>query len=306
MKHFHNILYVLTHNTLSEKVLENAYMLADRDDSKITFFVCHPSFPSNLETVKQTFEDTLADQIKECVNKVSSSMRYDIVFSDEEPEFVAVIQRVLKQDHDLVIKAAEDDSEKKVLGFRSMDLSLLRKCPCPVWISRKPADPSEVKILTAIDSRTEEKGGHDLSIKLLDIGQTIANKLNGSNTVVSCWDFEHESFLRNSGFSKMQSSEVDKLLEQSKQQCFETFKGVIKQSSVDISDDQLVFERGAPRLIIPKMVEEEKIDIVVMGTVARTGVPGFIIGNTAENIIQNLSCSMFAVKPNGFVSPIKL
>ena len=46
------------------------------------------------------------------------------------------------------------------------------------------------------------------------------------------------------------------------------------------------------------------IDILVMGTVARTGIPGFIMGNTAENLIQELKCSLLATKPNGFVSPI--
>lgn len=47
------------------------------------------------------------------------------------------------------------------------------------------------------------------------------------------------------------------------------------------------------------------MDILVMGTVARTGIPGFIIGNTAENVFQKLSCSLMALKPQGFVSPMK-
>jgi len=42
-----------------------------------------------------------------------------------------------------------------------------------------------------------------------------------------------------------------------------------------------------------------------MGTVARTGISGFIIGNTAENILEEISCSLIALKPEGFVSPVK-
>jgi nucleotide-binding universal stress UspA family protein len=52
-------------------------------------------------------------------------------------------------------------------------------------------------------------------------------------------------------------------------------------------------------------VEDREIDILVMGTVARTGLPGFVLGNTAENIVQKLSCSLLALKPQGFVSPVK-
>jgi nucleotide-binding universal stress UspA family protein len=63
--------------------------------------------------------------------------------------------------------------------------------------------------------------------------------------------------------------------------------------------------RGMAEERIPSLVKDEKIDILVMGTVARTGILGFIIGNTAENIVQRLSCSLMALKPQGFTSPVK-
>jgi nucleotide-binding universal stress UspA family protein len=50
---------------------------------------------------------------------------------------------------------------------------------------------------------------------------------------------------------------------------------------------------------------DKDIDILVMGTVARTGIAGFIIGNTAENILQTVTCSLLARKPNGFISPVQ-
>lgn len=44
--------------------------------------------------------------------------------------------------------------------------------------------------------------------------------------------------------------------------------------------------------------------LVVMVTVAITGVPGFIIGNTAETILNHLDCAVLAINPPGFVTPI--
>ena len=41
-----------------------------------------------------------------------------------------------------------------------------------------------------------------------------------------------------------------------------------------------------------------------MGTVARTGIPGLLIGNTAESVLSQVGCSVIAVKPDGFVSPV--
>ncbi|UUI62888.1 universal stress protein [Aeromonas salmonicida] len=56
----------------------------------------------------------------------------------------------------------------------------------------------------------------------------------------------------------------------------------------------------------PKMAAKLNIDLVVMGTVARTGIAGVIIGNTAESVLSQLNCSVFAIKPKGFVSPLSV
>ena len=64
--------------------------------------------------------------------------------------------------------------------------------------------------------------------------------------------------------------------------------------------------KGAPRDVVPAVTNELKADLVVMGTVSRTGIPGLLIGNTAEVILNNFECSVLAVKPAGFVTPVML
>ncbi|WP_268870400.1 universal stress protein [Marinobacter nauticus] len=53
------------------------------------------------------------------------------------------------------------------------------------------------------------------------------------------------------------------------------------------------------------MVENYDIDLIVMGTVGRVGIPGLIIGNTAESILEQAKCSVLAIKPEGFKTPIE-
>ena len=64
--------------------------------------------------------------------------------------------------------------------------------------------------------------------------------------------------------------------------------------------------RGEARDIIPEKVAELGVDILVMGSIARTGIPGFIIGNTAEDVLNRVECSVMIVKPPGYVSPVKV
>ena len=43
-----------------------------------------------------------------------------------------------------------------------------------------------------------------------------------------------------------------------------------------------------------------------MGTLCRTGIAGFFIGNTAETVLADVHCSVLTVKPQGFVTPVAL
>ena len=61
--------------------------------------------------------------------------------------------------------------------------------------------------------------------------------------------------------------------------------------------------RGEVAEVIPAYVEEHEIDLVVMGTVARTGIAGLVMGNTAERVLPQLHGSVAAVKPPGYVDP---
>jgi nucleotide-binding universal stress UspA family protein len=64
--------------------------------------------------------------------------------------------------------------------------------------------------------------------------------------------------------------------------------------------------KGDPAEVIAEFAKAGGVDLIVMGTVARTGIGGLLIGNTAESTLQRVDCSVLAVKPDGFVSPVTL
>jgi len=63
---------------------------------------------------------------------------------------------------------------------------------------------------------------------------------------------------------------------------------------------------GPPEAVLPEIVESEHEDLLVMGTIARTGVAGLVIGNTAEKILSRINCSVLAIKPDDYVSPVTI
>ena len=61
-----------------------------------------------------------------------------------------------------------------------------------------------------------------------------------------------------------------------------------------------------PQEAIVQVVNEIKPDLLVMGSQARIGIPGFLIGNTAEKVIRQVDCAVMTMKPDGYVSPIEV
>jgi nucleotide-binding universal stress UspA family protein len=84
----------------------------------------------------------------------------------------------------------------------------------------------------------------------------------------------------------------------------EELRGWIGKDAYDHLSPGFHLPKGPAKKVIASMAAELRADLVVMGTVARTGISGLIIGNTAEAILDQLTCSVLAIKPPGFKTPV--
>ncbi|MEM7235344.1 MAG: universal stress protein, partial [Planctomycetota bacterium] len=95
-------------------------------------------------------------------------------------------------------------------------------------------------------------------------------------------------------------------VETTRRESAEHLSQLLEHSRVSIPEERVLHVKGAPDRTIPRTVLEKNIDLLVIGTVARTGVPGWIMGNTAERLLEQIACSVLAIKPDGFISPVTL
>jgi universal stress protein E len=78
----------------------------------------------------------------------------------------------------------------------------------------------------------------------------------------------------------------------------------VGKEASDYLKPQIHLIKGNPKLVVPECAREIGAELIVVGTVCRTGIPGLIIGNTVEEILNRIDSSVLAVKPRGFVSPV--
>ena len=310
MRDYHNLLYV-SHGTTDESAgLKQALSLARNNQAMLKIMIISPEFPKDFPDYQQKYEETLRAQTRSSVEAslTSLGLAADIIpmtielLSDKTPA-VKIIQEILRHGHDLVIKEAEP--RDKITGFKAIDMDLLRKSPVPVWLSRPiPQSRQDIQVAVAIDPESEEAAAEALSRHMLQLSRSLADSCSGKLQIISCWDYAFEGYLRDSSWMKSSDSEIAKIVEKAEKEHYQKLLTLIKDSSIE-GNYQIHHLRGGVSECLPVFVQQQQIDILVMGTLARTGIPGFIIGNSAENIVQNLSCSLLALKPQGFTSPVK-
>ena len=91
--------------------------------------------------------------------------------------FEAIIQEIISDKHDLVLKMAHQHDKLEAVIFTPTDWHLLRKCPCPVWMVKDQPWPEGGKALVAVNLASEENYHNALNEKLVEKPLSWRNRL---------------------------------------------------------------------------------------------------------------------------------
>lgn len=263
---------------------------------------------SAMETAHAQALETLIDPYREQV-PIKTKVRNGTCFLE-------IIRQVLSDGHDLVIKVPENPAWLDRL-FGSDDMNLLRECPCPVWLVKAQAEKSYRRILAAVDTddaypSAELESRHALNCQVLEMAASLALSDFAELHVVHVWRAIGESAMRGA-FMHTPEAKIVAYVEQVRRRHEASLKELMCGVADKLGKDAANYinptrhlVKGSARKEIPALAKQLAVDILVMGTVARTGVPGFIMGNTAETILNQIDCSVLAIKPPGFKTPVRL
>jgi nucleotide-binding universal stress UspA family protein len=214
---------------------------------------------------------------------------------------IALIQEVLRSNHDLLIRShVRDLAVRESRPYDSVGMQLFRDCPCPVLavglgVARRPP-----RVLAAVNADVDDAVEQSLNTKLLELGLLVTETEGGSLTILQAWAPFAASMVR----TRTTAEEFTAYLEQTQDAARAGLKILTGPFGARLAGARIELRQGEPEDVIPEFVVAEGIDLVVMGTVARTGIAGLLIGNTAERLLRRLPCSVLAVKPDGFRSPV--
>jgi len=317
MNRFRNVL-IVCNDSGSQHALRRGFDLALRNDARVTLI--HPvgrlegmfSLFRDVPGLAQIRTDALESRSRELQSIAQSWRNEGLEVETRLPggsPFVEVIREVLSASHDLVIVTASDQPAPGSSYFQSLALHLIRKCPCPVWLVSPEVREEFGKILAAVDPREAEAEGDSLSTLILDLATSLARIEESELHVAHVYNeliLEGYEDVRLHVEAHEQRSEIEHCVRQAVSRRREALERLLEGYRLEEIPHRIHFDQGRPDQVIPALARDQKIDVLVMGTLSRGKPVGHWMGTTAENIIMNIGCSVLTVKPDEFVSPVQL
>lgn len=319
MQRFRNILYAAETGLVSN-AFRHAVDIAERNGARLTAISVMDPIPPYLNRLTpQMLRQVRIEETEAALKNLRewAAGRVDIETRIVEGKpFLEIVRDVLRNRRDLVIGPAEGSggSLERLLG--TTDMHLLRKCPCPVWLC-KSSEPMPIRrIAAAVDFNELDAPDDDtadpLNRMILEMAGSLALLQRSELHIVHAWEAPGETVLR-SGRTGLDDDDVDSYVEEVQLQHRRWLDRLLSKAgqwlgmeNYNAVNPKIQLPKGMAGEVVPMLVRELGIDLIVMGTVARTGIPGFFIGNTAEKILNEIDCSVLAVKPPGFVTPVTL
>jgi len=308
MRRFKNIL--CRHSKSEDKAaLDRAVRLAKDNDAQLTVVEVVESISHELSQLSSvSWKDIQMQHSKRLEQLVAPIRQKGLVVKTRVLQgipSIVIIQEVLRRKYDLVIHSASAKKGIKELFFGSVATQLMRKCPCPVWVIKSTQRKPFAKIMAAIDPAPRDVRKNRLNKKILDLAASLAELEKSQLHVVHAWSSVPNMFLSH-GHMAVGQDDIKKISSTIQNEQRREFTALLESYQSRKVHMERHFVRGVPELVIPDLARRKQIDLVVMGTICRTGVTGFIIGNTAEELLPRLNCSLLTLKPDGFRTPVKL
>ncbi|MBW3599989.1 MAG: universal stress protein [Planctomycetes bacterium] len=309
MKRFQNILAAVETESEHRPALEWAAVLAEHNRARLKIVDVVPEFGWALRltmpghaaahgkvlAAKQERLESLAAPLREKGLQVTARAL-------SGTSSVEIIREVLRDGHDLVVRVSKGRHSPREGFFGSTTTRLLRNCPCPVWAVEPDSAPQFVRVLAAVDPVPHDPEHAQLNKTVMELARSIAEREQGEFHVVYVWSLFGESVLA----SHMSEEEFHEVQSAAEAQATAAFNGLLGEFGLSVGMENVHLVKGEPGRAINELIQGKAIDLLVLGTVGRSGMSGLLMGNTAEAVLSHIQCAVLAVKPEGFVSPITL
>lgn len=277
----HRILVVVNPNQENDLALTRARQIATITGASLHLLVCdrRNQYAEHLE--------------KAAAELAAQGFKVSCEQSWRDSYHETIIQAQQSENCAMVIKQHFPENPLKRALLTPDDWKLLRYCPAPVLIVKSDQDWKQGTILAAVDVGNSGAEHRALHASLMTNAQA-AVRISGAKLHVF------------SAYPAPMLSAADPTF-----QLRETIEARYREqaaefiNSFELDENCVHLQEGPADVLIPRKAKELGAQLTIVGTVARTGLSGALIGNTAEIVLDTLETDVLVVKPQNVMDHLE-
>lgn len=178
----------------------------------------------------------------------------------------ALAPAALRAQADLIVRSTFRRSPLRRQMLKSADWKLLRDARCPVLLVKSDRVLALDKVLVAVNARNEDQAHQQLTDTLIAYAQAVSRFTGGELHAVNAYQ---------GSMNFVHPPDLAKRLD-------------IDRRRAHVGD-------GSPEAVITQVADKIGAPLVIIGSQARRGVSGMVVGNTAERILDSVDADVLTV-----------
>jgi universal stress protein E len=282
MKLLEKILVATDLGPATQGILQMATFLARAYHSSVVLLHVVPEIPGSpfsMDMLVYVATSKLREVAKDIPEQRAGSVEIKVVFGSA---FDRIIDCAEDCRANVILMGSGETivHEKSHLGITAE--KVMRKASKPVWVVKRGAAPSIKRILCPVDF---SEGSRRALVNAIQLARTFLAELVVLTVI--------EPLLYFYPHVPLPDEEFQRGYEAKQQKVFDHFLH-------DIDFSQVSWKRlirvGRPHEQILLLAGETQPDLMVMGSVGRTGVLRILMGSVAQKVVREIPCSVITVK----------
>jgi universal stress protein E len=236
--------------------------------------------------------EALAQRLRSTGVKVHATTEWDF------PVYEAVVRQARRVKADLIVAECHAGRRLAPWLLHLTDWELLRTSPVPVLLVKNAKPYRNPVVLAAIDPGHRFAKPAKLDDAILRTAEQLTKALSGSLHVMYAYNAVPLAVGAMNGAGGAVAMEaVADLQREARQSLTRAVNGRVSRARRHLVSD-------VPIDAIPATAAKTDAALVVMGAISRSGLKRVLIGNTAEQVLNELTCDVLVVKPASFVTRV--
>lgn len=309
MDKYQKILAIVDPTTEDQKALKRAIELARKTGASITAFLTIYDFSYEMTTMlssdeREAMRQSVINDRTQWLQTLLAELDLHGLNVDcrviwHNRPFEQIIEQVLKNGYDIVIKGTHQHDKLKSVIFTPTDWHLLRKCPCPVLLVKEHLWPDNGNIVAALNIGSDEEEHSSLNDKITAEAKQLTKVMKANLHLVNSFPGTPVNIAIE--IPEFNASDYNRSMQKHHENAMKAHA-----SAFNIAEENTHIKEGLPEDVIQSVADTLDAELVILGTVGRTGLSAALIGNTAEHVIDRLNCDVLALKPEGYISPLDI